>query len=114
MYDSTKIDQLRELMDGDLAELTSLVDEYEANAASLISQAREALSGGAARELCRGVHTLKSSSALMGAAGLAKQCEELEHLTRQGQIPPDAAQRVAKIEADFSEAKVWIRQQALR
>jgi two-component system sensor histidine kinase/response regulator len=111
MYDPSKIEQLRELMDNDRAEMLSLAEEYEGNSISLIGQLREAVAGQSPSALTRAAHTLKSSSALLGASGLAQLCEDLESLGRQGQVPPDAGQRVEQIEASFTEAIGWIRRQ---
>lgn len=111
MYDLSKLTQLRDLVDNDEAELLSLVEEYETNSEKLISQMREALSQGSAKEVSRGAHTLKSSSALMGASGLASRCEELETMTRHGQLPSDTAERLATLETGFQDARAWLRQQ---
>jgi HPt (histidine-containing phosphotransfer) domain-containing protein len=111
MYDPSKIEQLRELMDDDRTEMLSLVEEYESNSATLIGQLREAMASPSPPALTRAAHTLKSSSALLGASGLARLCEELEALGRQGQLPLDVAQRVGQIEASFAEASRWIRRQ---
>jgi HPt (histidine-containing phosphotransfer) domain-containing protein len=111
MYDPSKIEQLRELMDNDRAEMLSLAEEYGSNSIALIGQLREAVADQSPTALTRAAHTLKSSSALMGASGLARLCEELEALGRQGQVPPDAGQRVGQIEASFAEAISWIRHQ---
>jgi HPt (histidine-containing phosphotransfer) domain-containing protein len=111
MFDKSKIDQLRDLVDNDPVELASLVEEYESNSAKLLGQIREALERRQAQELSRGVHTLKSSSALMGAAGLARQCEELEQQTRFGSIPEDAGPKVTALETSYREAMIWLKGQ---
>ncbi|MDW8250673.1 MAG: Hpt domain-containing protein [Myxococcales bacterium] len=111
MYDPSKIEQLRELMNDDQAEMLSLVEEYEGNSTSLIQQMLDATARRSALELTRAAHTLKSSSALMGASGLARLCEELETLSHQGKIPPDVEERIRQITTEFAEASRWLRAQ---
>lgn len=111
MYDLSKIIQLRDLVDHDEAELKSLIEEYESNSKKLLSQIKEAHAKNSAQEISRGAHTLKSSSALMGASGLASHCEELETLTRHGSIPKDVAKRIEDLHTIFQEAQHWLYQQ---
>lgn len=109
-FEQSRFDQLRELVD-DVAELGSLIDEYVANSRGLLGQMQASLRSRSHIEMSRAAHTLKSSSALMGAAALASLCERLEALTRQGQVPPDAEQQVAAIEQRFNEAIRWLEEQ---
>ncbi len=111
MFDPTKFEQLRDLVDNDLAELGSLVAEYESNSVTLIAQLNDSLKNQRVQDMSRAAHTLKSSSALMGASGLASLCEQLESITRKGQIPADAPERIAAIEQGFAGATTWLKSQ---
>lgn len=47
--------------------------------------------------LLRVVHTLKSSSAAVGAMSLSQRCADIEHIARAGRTMPDAAELDALI-----------------
>ncbi|RYE92199.1 MAG: Hpt domain-containing protein, partial [Myxococcales bacterium] len=104
-------EQLRDLVDNDRSELSSLVQEYETNTRQLQQQMRESLPNQRVQELCRAAHTLKSSSALMGASGLSALCASLEEATRQGQIPADTAARIDAIDRAGAESFRWLQEQ---
>ena len=57
--------------------------------------------GGAAR---RAAHAIKSSSAMLGALALAARCDELERLTRAGEVR-ELSERVAAIEALYGATR---------
>jgi HPt (histidine-containing phosphotransfer) domain-containing protein len=66
------------------------------------------LSAAAARDdveaMRRVAHGIKGTSATLGAARLAEQCAEIERLARSGAVP-DAAARVAAVEASYRAAE---------
>jgi HPt (histidine-containing phosphotransfer) domain-containing protein len=57
-------------------------------------------------------HTLKSSSAMLGATTLSARCAELERLSRAGPVVPDALSRVAAIEALYGAAALALKAEA--
>jgi HPt (histidine-containing phosphotransfer) domain-containing protein len=63
----------------DPAFLAELIDTYLADAPSLLAAMRHALATGDTTALYRAAHTLKSSSAALGAESLASLCRRLEH-----------------------------------
>jgi len=71
--------------------LARVVDLYLADAPRLIEQMHAALDTSDAAAITRAAHTLKSSSANLGARRLAEICKTLEACTRQGDIAPAAA-----------------------
>jgi HPt (histidine-containing phosphotransfer) domain-containing protein len=78
-----------------------LIDTFLRELPGLVSQLRDGIDGD--RELVhRAAHTLKSSSANMGARRLSELCAELEDRTRDG-IPGDAARSVSTIGTEVDE-----------
>ena len=67
-----------------------------------IEQLREAAAGRNARGIQSAAHTLKSSSACVGAIGLSKLCSELEDLGRS-EVMEGIAERVAALQALHSQ-----------
>lgn len=109
MFDEPRFDQLRELLADDTAELHSIIEEYFDNTRQLQQTLRASLADGKSTEFCRAAHTLKSSSALLGAAGVSALCAELEALTRGGQLPPGLAARLDGLDALCEQATAWLR-----
>jgi CheY-like chemotaxis protein len=66
---------------------------------SLLASLRDGAAQGDAVAVQRVAHTLKSSSASLGALGLSDRCEELERLGRMGNVP---LAQVAVVEALYS------------
>jgi HPt (histidine-containing phosphotransfer) domain-containing protein len=62
----------------DPAFLAELIDTYLADAPDLLVAMRDALAAREAAELRRAAHTLKSTSAMLGARRLADLCRHLE------------------------------------
>jgi HPt (histidine-containing phosphotransfer) domain-containing protein len=65
---------------------------------------RAAAEAGDAEALVRPVHSLKSSSANVGASALAEACRSLEADGRTG-VVPDLADRVADCDRQFAEVR---------
>jgi HPt (histidine-containing phosphotransfer) domain-containing protein len=78
--------QALDLVGGDAEFLAELVATYRTDGADRIAEMRTALAGGAAPELQRAAHTLKSSSATLGALALADACRAVEHAARDGAL----------------------------
>jgi hypothetical protein len=66
--------------------LQRLIATYLATAAKHVADAEQALASGDASALRHAVHTLKSSSANLGATGLSQHCATLETHARASQI----------------------------
>lgn len=89
--DRETYDRLLEVTGGDLAFLDDLVDTYLSDADEQLDAMRSAAAIDDPETLLRPAHTLKSSSANMGALGLADQCRSLEMDARAGSVPEMAA-----------------------
>jgi len=69
-----------ELGEGDAAIVAELIGMFLSDTPALRDEMRQALTSGATEPLQRAAHTLKSSSATLGARALAARCAKLEHL----------------------------------
>ena len=77
---------------------------YLEHSPSQLVEAREALGRSAPPDLRRAVHTLKSSSANVGALRLSGLCRDLEAGARES-MPDDAAAQVSQIELEYSRVR---------
>ena len=73
--DPAALDQLLELGGGDRTFVVEVIDDYLEDSAALLSVLRDATG----EDLRRAAHSLKSTSASVGAARLAALCLEVEH-----------------------------------
>jgi HPt (histidine-containing phosphotransfer) domain-containing protein len=97
---------LVELLDatgGERGFLAELIDAFLADAPDLVGQMRDAVHRGSAADLVRPVHTLKSSSASLGAMTLSAHCKALESAARAGSLD-GAAEAVDTIAAELERA----------
>ena len=78
VFDSQTFSALKELCDDDDSFLATLIEAFIEDASTHIATLQTALSTGHAAQLEQTAHTLKSSSAYIGAAGMAKLCEQLQ------------------------------------
>jgi len=95
------VDQLFEAVGSDPASLDELADAYLADAPDHLAAARAAVSAGSPDDLIRPAHTLKSSSATLGALALAALARELELAAREGSLE-GAAGRIEAADAEFA------------
>lgn len=92
--DPQALDALRELdPDGTAGLLRRVFEAYLASLRELLGRLRDAQQRGDAPAMRLAVHTLKSSSASVGALALSRQCAATETALRDGRL--DAAQALA-------------------
>ncbi len=84
--------------------LGRLIELYTRSAPELLSRFRDAVGRGDEAEARTAVHTLKSSSANMGAMKLSALCGQLESRVRSG-FKGDEAERLDEIEAEYGRAE---------
>lgn len=84
--DDAAFDQTLEMVGGDLGFVGELVAEYRTDGANRVADMRAALSAGDAEALRRAAHTLKGSSASLGANDLAEACRVVEAAARDGRL----------------------------
>ena len=97
--DQPTIDSLLDSLGGDAEFMTELIDTYVADAPAQLDGLRAGLAAEDADALVRPAHTLKSSSASLGALRLAERCRQLEASAKSGSLD-GAAASIAGIEAE--------------
>jgi HPt (histidine-containing phosphotransfer) domain-containing protein len=90
---------LEEIADGDNEFISELLNQYLVDATQLFAVLAPALAESNAEDLERAAHTLKSSSANVGAMTLSNMCDDLQCIGRSG----DLAGAVEKVPAAESE-----------
>ena len=85
--DSAALNTSLAMMGGVSAEaLAQLLDIYRSNAAALIEMLDQAVAQQDIKAMVYATHTLKSTSATMGATYLAQYCADLETMGRKGEV----------------------------
>ena len=102
--DRETLDHLLDITGGDVEFLDELVDTYLEDGRAQIGALQAAVAANAIEDLVRPAHTLKSSSANVGALQLADACRDLEAAARAGAVD-DPAVRVQAIVAGFADAR---------
>lgn len=101
--DPQPLEQLRALRQGTHPGLVHrVIGMYLADSPGLLAAMREALRQGDASALERAAHSLKSSSAALGATGLSHRCKALETMGR-GKDLAQAEAVLAQVEADLAD-----------
>ncbi|HAR96598.1 MAG TPA: histidine kinase, partial [Deltaproteobacteria bacterium] len=107
--DWSVLDRLRGLqMEGAPDVVASIINIYLVNSPTLLGQAQQALTTGDSETLRRASHTLKSSSANVGALMLSEMCRDLETLARANALANDEKQATrlfAKISDEFTRVR---------
>ena len=85
---------------GDESILAKVVSLYLDGSAKLMKSIRESVEGSDAEALHRAAHTLKSSSAYLGATTLSGMCKELEIMGRDKSLEGTKA-RIAPLEREY-------------
>jgi HPt (histidine-containing phosphotransfer) domain-containing protein len=106
VIDWAKLDELRALQaEGEPDFAQEMVALFLENAPQLITAIRQSIDDLAPPELQRSAHTLKGSSASLGAVRLAELCAELEKLGREGMVA-GALDRLAEVAQEFDRVQV--------
>lgn len=90
--------------DSDPSLLADLVGEYLTDAPERIDDLVRSLADGDGVGLGRAAHTLKSSSAYMGALGLAEMCRQIEEAARRNERA-DMQHRVERTQSEFERVR---------
>jgi HPt (histidine-containing phosphotransfer) domain-containing protein len=86
VLDEAVLDELRASVEGDRAFVVELIEAYVTDGAANIEAIASAIDAGDADALVRPAHTLKSSSATLGATRVATTARELEMIGRSGTL----------------------------
>ncbi|HXF63260.1 MAG TPA: Hpt domain-containing protein [Caldilineaceae bacterium] len=93
---------LADMVGADMPEvLVDLLDTYLEESAGLISALAAANTPATRDQMMRPAHSLKSSSASVGALRLSQLCADLESFLRGYGAPLDVDRQVRQIEAEF-------------
>ncbi len=107
------LEELEASVQGDRAFIVDLVETYLADGASHVVDVVAAMTAADASALVRPAHTLKSSSATVGAERLAAMARRLEAAGRSGIIEADLGDEAARLDVAWDEAvdalRAWIR-----
>lgn len=98
--DPAAMSALLDVAGGDLDFVDDLAQTYLEDAPLRLAALDDAAAAGDPAGLVAPAHTLKSSSASMGAVRLADLARELEAAARNGAVP-DALDRVAAMRAEY-------------
>ena len=113
MVDEGVLTELRASVQGDTDFVRELVEAYVADSAELIDAIEAAVAGADADALVRPAHTLKSSSATLGAMTVSATARALEAAARSGTLDDEATRNAAgRIRAEWEVAvaalRAWI------
>ena len=96
--DPRALDEVLAMAGGDREFVAAVIEEYLKDSANTVAALRSA--GGA--DLERAAHTLKSTSASVGAVALAAICADIERAAKDGSVD---APLIAAAEAEYASAR---------
>jgi HPt (histidine-containing phosphotransfer) domain-containing protein len=113
VIDENVLEELQASVEGDIGFVRDLVDAYISDSAEQVSGIEAALAAGDAEALVRPAHTLKSSSATLGAIELSATARTLEQAARAGDLSDADTHRAAasvrvEWEAAIAALKDWV------
>ncbi len=101
--DPRALEQIAEMAGGDRSFVVEIIDEYVSDSATLLAALRE----GSGEDLHRAAHTLKSTSAGVGAGRLAAVCSRIEQAGAADVDLLDEAEReFADVRSALAEQRV--------
>ena len=86
VLDQAVVAELRDSVGGDEEFVKELVAAYLAESPGYLEAMAEAAMAGDAAAVVRPAHTVKSSSAALGALRLAATCKQIEFAAREGRV----------------------------
>jgi HPt (histidine-containing phosphotransfer) domain-containing protein len=95
MIDETVLEELQASVAGDSAFVADLIEAYVSDSTVQIGAIEAAIGAGDAEALVRPAHTLKSSSATLGATELSATARTLEMAGRSGDLDDADARQAA-------------------
>jgi CheY-like chemotaxis protein/signal transduction histidine kinase len=102
VLDSSRLEEIRSLMTDDDSEfLADIVEQFIKDTGKLIQEMKAALRASDAPALKVAAHTLKSSSASLGATDLSTLCKQVQTIAAEGSVEP-AELVVVQIENEFA------------
>lgn len=109
LLDEGVLDELRESVEGDRGFVVQLIEAYLSDGAEHLDGALAAIQAGDADALVRPAHTLKSSSATLGATRLAATARGLEMTARSGSLDATAAEAGRRLRSEWDATTAALR-----
>ena len=103
MIDESVLSALKSSLGDDDAVMRQLIDMYLADAPKLVNDAKAALATGEQDKLTRAAHSLKSTSATMGATRVSACAKDIEVMARTARFA-EAASAIDQLEAELDGA----------
>ncbi len=91
--------------------LAKVICLYLENSPGLLSTLQQGVKTGEAEKIRQSAHSLKSSSANLGAVRLAEVCRQMEHCGRNGKVEK-AAELLSGLEMEYGQACAALRREA--
>jgi CheY-like chemotaxis protein len=91
--------------------LAQLINCYLAESPILMQAMQTAVTNGEPTQLQRAAHTLKASSATLGATHLANLCKEMEYMGRNQDLT-EASSKLLSIETEYERVKVALQMES--
>jgi len=91
--------------------LAQLINCYLAESPILMQAMQTAVTNGEPMQLQRAAHTLKASSATLGATHLANLCKEMEYMGRNQDLT-EASSKLVSIETEYERVKVALQRES--
>ena len=104
VLDEAVLAELSASVQGDRSFVVELINAYLADGPAMVDAIEAAVAAEDAAALVRPAHTLKSSSATVGALRLAAASRELEMAGRSGSLTPTASAVAASVRGDWEAA----------
>ena len=114
ILDEAVLDELRASVQGDHAFVVELIEAYVVDGAGHIEAMASAVDASDAEALVRPAHTLKSSSATLGAAHVATIARELEMRGRSGTLGPAVGDLLGVVRGQWPATIAALRAWAVR
>lgn len=112
VLDEAVLEELSASVQGDRSFVVELIIAYLADGPAMVDAIDAAVAAEDATGLVRPAHTLKSSSATVGALRLAATSRELEMAGRSGSVQPGSSAPAAALRADWESAvaalEAWV------
>ncbi len=107
--DAAALEELAASVGGDREFVLQLIEAYHSDSAAQIRAVEEAVAAGDAAALVRPAHTLKSSSATLGAERVSVQARALERAGRSGSLDEEARTVAASLRRDWEATMAALR-----
>ena len=108
LIDQVALNKIRAMQRPDKPDiLKKILNLYLEKTPELINEAQSSLDENKIEEFTRAAHSLKSTSATLGVADMARSCKDLETMGRENNVV-EAPQLITDIQSHFDKVRVEI------